>query len=359
MTPLAEILAARIAQSGPLTIAEYMTECLLHPLHGYYTTRDPFGQAGDFITAPEISQMFGELVGLSLVQAWLEQGAPKDAVLVELGPGRGTLMSDALRAMAAVPGAEFTPHLVEASPSLRAVQAETLKAHAPVFHDHPGTLPDGPTFLIANEFFDALPIRQFLRKGDGWAERQVGVIDGALSFGLSAPAPRDDLAHRIADTADGDMVEICIPAQPLIEDMAQRIASHGGAALIIDYGSAGGTGDTFQAVRGHLKEPPLAAPGQADLTAHVDFQALSETARSAGAVATGPIPQGVFLETLGITARAQALAARMDGAALEAHITAHRRLTHPDEMGSLFQVLGLTPANAPPIVGTNGASVAT
>lgn len=356
MTPLAEILGARIAQTGPLTIAEYMTECLLHPAHGYYMTRDPFGRSGDFITAPEISQMFGELVGLALVQAWLEQGAQPDAVLVELGPGRGTLMADALRAMAAVPGANFTPHLVEASPTLRAVQAESLTASAPVFHEHPGTLPDGPTFLIANEFFDALPVRQFLRKGDGWAERQVGLSDGALVFGLSAPAPRDDLVDRIADTVEGDLIEICTPAQPLIEDIAHRIATHGGAALIIDYGSAGSTGDTFQAVRGHASEAPLAHPGQADLTAHVDFGALARTARSAGAVVTGPIPQGVFLETLGITARAQTLAARMEGAALEAHIAAHRRLTHPGEMGSLFQVLGLTPPGAPPIAGTNRAT---
>ncbi len=356
MTPLAGLLAARIAQTGPLTIADYMTECLLHPVHGYYTTRDPFGIAGDFITAPEISQMFGELIGLALVQAWLEQGAPKDAVLVELGPGRGTLMADALRAMAAVPGATFTPHLVEASPSLRAVQAQTLKDHAPVFHDHPGTLPDAPTFLIANEFFDALPIRQFLRKGDGWAERQVGLSDGALAFGLAAPSPRDDLSHRLADTQDGDLVELCIPAQPLIDDIARRIATHGGAALIIDYGSAGGVGDTFQAVRGHAKEPPLAHPGQADLTAHVDFAALARTARAAGITVTGPVTQGVFLERLGITPRAQALGARMDGAARDAHIAAHRRLTHPDEMGSLFQVLGLTPVTAPPLAGTIGAA---
>lgn len=358
MTPLAEILSARIAHSGPLSIAEYMTECLLNPAHGYYTTRDPFGRSGDFITAPEISQMFGELVGLALVQAWRDQGAPKDAVLAELGPGRGTLMADALRAMTAVPGADFTPHLLEASPILRAAQAETLKAHAPIFHDHPGTLPEVPTFLIANEFFDALPIRQFLRKGDGWTERQVGLSNGALAFGLSAPAPRDDLAHRIADTVEGDLVEICTPAQPLIEDIAQRIATHGGAALIIDYGSTPCTGNTFQAVRGHAKEAPLAHPGQADLTAHVDFGALANTARLAGAEVTGPVPQGVFLETLGITARAQALAAQMEGAALKDHIAAHRRLTHPDEMGSLFQVLGLTPVGAPPIAGTNGATTA-
>ncbi len=354
MTPLAQQLIARLKQTGPITIAEYMTECLLHPRHGYYTTRDPLGRAGDFITAPEISQMFGELVGLSLVQAWLEQGAPSDAILVELGPGRGTLMADALRAMAAVPGTRLRPHLVEASPVLRDVQAATLAGHDPVWHDHVADLPDAPIFLVANEFFDALPIRQFLRTGSGWAERQVGLDGDSLCFGLAEPAPRADLAARMATTQDGDMVETCAPARPIMADIAARIAARGGAALIVDYGHLGGTGDSFQAVRGHQKEHPLANPGQADLTAQVDFAPLIQTARAAGCVATGPVPQGVFLERLGITPRAQALARNLQGAALDTHIAAHRRLTHPAEMGSLFQVVGLTPVGQPLLAGTFG-----
>ena len=183
MTPLAEILRRRIAAEGPMTVAEYMGLCLMHPQHGYYTTRDPLGAGGDFTTAPEISQMFGEMLGLCLAQCWLEQGRPSPFLLSELGPGRGTLMADALRAMRAVPGmveaAEV--HLVEASPSLRTAQNAILSDHAPVWRDSIAALPEGPLFLLANEFFDALPVRQFLRVGDAWAERVVGLQDGALS----------------------------------------------------------------------------------------------------------------------------------------------------------------------------------
>ena len=355
-TPLANILKARIEQTGPMGIAEFMTECLLHPRHGYYTTRDPLGDRGDFITSPEISQMFGELIGLALVQSWLEQGAPENAVLAELGPGRGTLMADALRAISAVPGANFVPHLVEASPHLRKVQSETLSGHDPVWHDHIDDLPEGPLFLIANEFFDALPVRQFIRTGENWSERQVGLVDEQLSFGLAPPVSRAELKTWSERTKDGDMVEISPAAPVLAQEIASRIQSGGGAALIIDYGSFGETGDTFQAVRAHQKESPLANPGEADLTAHVDFAAIVTAVEAAGARSNGPVPQGVFLETLGITQRAQALATRMSGAALETHIQAHRRLTHPTEMGSLFKVLGITPSNAPPIAGTLGAT---
>ncbi len=350
MTPLAERLVRRIAATGPMTVAEVMAECLLDPVHGYYTTRDPLGRAGDFITAPEISQMFGELIGLALADAWDRQGRPGDVVLAELGPGRGTLMADALRAMAAA-GLRPRPHLVEASPALRAVQAQTLAAHDPVWLDDIAALPDAPLLLIANEFFDALPVRQFLRDGPGWRERQVGVQDGALVFGLGGRLPVPDLEHRLADTRDGDMVETCAPARTVVAEIAGRLARQGGAALIIDYGDVGTTGDTLQALRAHRKEGPLDSPGEADLTAHVDFGPLAEVARAAGARPEGPVPQGVFLETLGITARAQALAARAPEQA-GTIAAAHRRLTHPEEMGSLFKVLGLTPPDAPAIAGT-------
>jgi SAM-dependent MidA family methyltransferase len=344
---LSEIIQSRIAAEGPMSVAEYMTLCLHHPEHGYYSTRDPLGQAGDFITAPEISQMFGELIGLALAQAWADQGAPASAALVELGPGRGTLMADALRATARVSGFHDAVRvtLVEASPALRAAQEETLAAHAPVWVDSVDALPeDRPLFVIANEFFDALPVRQFLRDGAGWRERVIGLSDGALTFGLADRAPRPDLSHRLEDTSDGDLVEVSHAAQGVAEVLGDRIAAQGGAALIVDYGSEASLGDTFQALRAHEKVSPLDAPGTADLTAHVDFGALCRAA--APAHASPVTTQGVFLETLGITARAQALATRLSGDALETHISAHRRLTHPDEMGSLFKVMGLVPEGA-------------
>jgi len=209
MTPLAKVLAARIAMTGPITLADYMTDCLLHPQHGYYTTRDPFGQAGDFITAPEISQMFGELVGLCLAQCWLDQGAPPRVTLAELGPGRGTLMADALRATRAVPGfhAALDVLLVEASPALRRLQLQTVPQARHVAH--PDDLPDAPLFLVANEFLDALPIRQFQRDGAGWREVMVGLEKGLLVPGLSDPAPLAALDHRLDDTAPGQIVETC------------------------------------------------------------------------------------------------------------------------------------------------------
>ena len=351
MTPLARLLARRIAAEGPITVADYMTECLLHPQHGYYSTRDPFGVAGDFTTAPEISQMFGELVGLCLAQAWVDQGQPAQFTLAELGPGRGTLMADILRATRAVPGFSDAAqvHLVEASAALRDIQRETLGGLPVVWHDSTDDLPEAPLFLVANEFFDVLPIRQFIRDKDGWRERQVGVQDDALTFGLSDAALLTDLDHRLADTKPGDLVETCAPARPIISRVAQRIAAHGGAALIIDYGDWRSLGDTLQALQAHETADPLASPGQADLTAHVDFEALATAAT--GIAHSRLTPQGVFLERLGITERARALAAKLGGTALDLHVTAHRRLTHPQEMGSLFKVLGLTPVGFPPLPG--------
>jgi len=350
VTALADILRRRVAATGPITVADYMRECLLNPEHGYYTTRDPLGAAGDFTTAPEISQMFGELVGLALAQAWLDQGGPTPLVLAEPGPGRGTLIADILRATRAVPGFRDAAqvHLIEASPVLRAAQAEALAGHDVTWHARLSDLPQAPLFLIANEFFDALPIRQFIRRGGGWAERMVGLVDGALAFGLSDPAPLAALAHRLEDTTEGDMVETCPEAPPLMTEIATRIARHGGAALIIDYGDWRSRGDTLQALRGHAFDPPLAHPGAADLTAHVDFEPLAKATRAAGTAVAPLTPLGVFLERLGITPRAQALARRLTGAAHTSHIAAHRRLTHPQEMGNLFKVLAVHPPGTPP-----------
>ncbi len=348
MTALKDALIARIMRMGPIPLADYMAECLLHPSLGYYTTRHPLGRGGDFITAPDISQMFGELLGLWMAQVWIDQGAPGGIVLAELGPGRGSLMVDALRATRAVPGfhAAARVHLVEASPVLRAAQAQALADHAPVFHDSLSDLPERPLFLIANEFFDALPIRQFQYADNGhWCERMIGADADRLIWGLAPPTPNAVLAHRAGGLHPGQIVETCAPAEAIAGDIGRRIAAHGGAALIVDYGDWDSTGDTFQAVREHRPVDPLAAPGQADLTAHVAFGPIARAAQPARASAL--TPQGVFLERLGITARAQVLAQSLQGPALEAHVAAHRRLTHPDEMGHLFRVLALTPPDSP------------
>ncbi|MDV4145927.1 class I SAM-dependent methyltransferase [Shimia sp. FJ5] len=347
MSDLEAHLAARIRAGGPLRVSEFMAEALLNPTHGYYTTRDPLGAAGDFTTAPEISQMFGEMIGLCLAQSWLDQGHPARFALAELGPGRGTLMADILRATRAVPGftEAATLHLVEASPPLRAAQRATLGEEV-TWHDSIDTLPeDRALFLVANEFFDALPIRQFLRSGPGWRERLVGLEDESLRFGLGDLLAQPALHHRLADTQEGDLVEICPQAAPIMAAIGTRIEAQGGVGIVIDYGDWRSLGDTLQAMRAHEKVAPLEAPGTADLTAHVDFEALANATPSAHSRLT---PQGVFLERLGITARAQALAKGLSGAALESHIAAHRRLTHPEEMGNLFKTLAVYPTDATP-----------
>lgn len=352
MTALVRELCERIELEGPLTIASFMTTCLLHPRHGYYTTQTPFGAAGDFVTAPEISQMFGELIGLCLAQAWLDRGAPKPFNLVELGPGQGTLMADILRATAKIPGFGTAAriHMVEASPTLRDKQISTIE-NGIVHHDTVQDLPFGPTFLVANEFFDALPIRQFVRQGGSWRERVIGVKDGELAFGLTDPISPPELSHRLEDTSDGDLVEISPTSANVAQEIGQRLATDPGAALIIDYGDWRSLGDTFQAVKGHQKSAPLACPGEADLSAHVDFEAIALAAHPA--VASRLTPQGVFLERLGITERARNLAARLAGKALETHVAAHRRLTHPDEMGTLFKVMALYSQHSEPPPGVS------
>jgi NADH dehydrogenase [ubiquinone] 1 alpha subcomplex assembly factor 7 len=348
MTPLAALLLQRIAATGPLTLADYMAECLLHPKHGYYATRDPFGQAGDFITAPEISQMFGELLGLCLAQSWLDQGAPPAFTLAELGPGRGTLMADVLRATARVPGFHAAAQvcLVEASPTLRARQRATLGSHPVLWLDQTADLPEAPLYLLANEFFDALPIRQFTRQGNAWAETLIGARDGQLAMGRAAPAAIAPLDHRLADTSEGDIVEICPAAPAIMQAITARITQHGGLALILDYGGWISRGDTFQALKAHQFTDPLAEPGEADLTAHVDFAVLA-----ADAPAHKYTTQGALLTALGIHQRAAQLAQRLTGEALIRHQTATHRLTAPEEMGNLFKALAVFPAQSPPPAG--------
>ncbi|WP_299970412.1 SAM-dependent methyltransferase [uncultured Roseobacter sp.] len=337
---LRDLLIARIAATGPISLADYMAECLLHPEHGYYTTRMPFGAKGDFITAPEVSQMFGELLGLCLAQSWQDQGAPARFTLADLGPGRGTLMADMLRATRRVPGFHAAAEivLIEASDKLAEQQRELLSEYPVRYLRDVAALPDQALFVTANEFFDALPIRQFTRDVTHWRETQVGLKDGALTFGQGPALPQPALEQRFAHTAPGEVVEIAAAAGPILHELGSRIAAHGGAGLIIDYGDWQSRGDTFQALRGHAPTDPLADPGHADLTAHVDFEALAE---AAPCQYTRLTPQGVFLERLGLTQRAQKLAAQLSGDALTAHIAAHRRLTHPAEMGNLFKVMGL------------------
>ncbi|MBS9478587.1 class I SAM-dependent methyltransferase [Ancylobacter radicis] len=352
-TPLAAEIARAIALTGPITVADYMERCLFHPTLGYYTTHEPFGADGDFVTAPEISQMFGELVGLWAADTWMRLGAPSPFILAELGPGRGTMMADALRATRIVPGFHAAARvvLVEASPRLRARQAQTLAGHGADWAASVEELPAGPLILLANEFVDALPIRQFLRTPEGLAERMIGLDDaGALAFGLRPGARLDARGEaRLRAAAPGAILEICPAGLSMAEKIGARLAATGGATLFIDYGHAGerdpggGFGDTLQALRAHAYDDVLAHPGAADLTAHVDFAALARAARGMGARAFGPIPQGALLERLGIGARAERLSRNADATTCTAIAAAHARLAGSGEgqMGTLFKALAL------------------
>jgi NADH dehydrogenase [ubiquinone] 1 alpha subcomplex assembly factor 7 len=351
---LKTLLAQRIRDSGPLGIDEYMEAALTHPEHGYYATRDPLGAGGDFITAPEVSQIFGELVGLWCVDTWARLGRPDPVILAELGPGRGTLMADMLRASRVAPDFRraLRLHLVETSPVLRAKQAAALGEAEPRWHDSIATLPPGPLLLVANEFLDAMPIRQFVRRGDGWHERRVALGgNGALGFTLAdAPDARAPIPPALSGAAPGSLCEVRPAATALAASLGARLSLQGGAALFIDYGHAqSACGDTLQAVRRHRRHDVLAEPGTADLTAHVDFAAFAAAATAAGACAWGPVTQGVFLAALGLAARAAALTRRATPAQAEAIAAACRRLIEPEEMGTLFKVLALAhPALAAP-----------
>lgn len=343
MTPLAEDLIERIRSTGPLPVADYIELCLAHPEHGYYRTRPAIGAAGDFITAPEISQMFGELIGLWAAELWSMLGRPAPVRLVELGPGRGTLMSDALRAAAkAAPDfrAAIELHLVEINPALREQQARALATAMPHWHDDIALVPGGPMLVIANEFFDALPIRQSVRTETGWRERVVDVVDGRFVFAAGAPVEPPSGAAAMAPV--GTVAESAPARVAYAEHVAARLARDGGGAVIIDYGpSQPGPGDTLQAVRAQQKVDVLAEPGLADLTAHVDFAALAAAARAAGAVPHGAVPLGAWLRRLGIMARAATLVRAASPPQARGIEVALRRLIEPDEMGTLFKVLAI------------------
>jgi NADH dehydrogenase [ubiquinone] 1 alpha subcomplex assembly factor 7 len=352
VTPLTALLRRRIAESGPLTVADYVAEALWHPEHGYYASRDPLGAAGDFTTAPEISQVFGELIGAWCVEVWRAMGAPNPVRLVELGPGRGTLAADAGRTWRQIAPAFALAtrlHLVETSPALRARQEAALAAAAmPAAWDAAfAEVPDGPMILLANEFFDALPVRQYVRRAGTWCERLVGMAPEGEGFVfLDGPATHlpGAIDSQILDAADeGAILELCPAAETLAAEIALRIEAHGGAALIIDYGHARTSlGETLQAVHRHGYADPLAEPGEADLSHHVDFQLLRAAAERAGARACGPIPQGLFLGRLGIAIRADTIAAAAPSAERgNAARGAVRRLVHPGRMGVLFKALAI------------------
>ncbi|HVM23244.1 MAG TPA: SAM-dependent methyltransferase [Sphingomicrobium sp.] len=311
MTPFERALRERIRAEGPISVEAYMEACNAY----YYSTRDPLGARGDFTTAPEISQMFGELVGAALAECWKRAGSPADAAYVELGPGRGTLASDALRVMRAA-GFDGEVHLVETSPLLRVRQKEAV-ADA-FWHDTLNSLPQRPVLLVANEFLDALPVRQHV----GGVERLVTIAGGGLAF-----------------DRDGEIVETSLARDLAVAVTARRIVAHGGVALFIDYGhERSAPGDTLQAVRGHAFAPVLADPGEHDLTAHVDFEAASAAAREAGAAVTPLVPQGEWLRRLGIEERAQALSRANPDRAGEIQAAVHRLIAN-EEMGRLFKVL--------------------
>ncbi|MFC7737794.1 class I SAM-dependent methyltransferase [Roseomonas sp. GCM10028921] len=300
----------------------------------YYAGDDPFGTGGDFTTSPEITQAFGECLGLWAAVTWVLMGRPDPVILAEAGPGRGTLMADALRAAwGAMPDFARAArlHLIETSPLLR--EAQRARLRAATWHERAESLPAGPLILLANEFLDALPIRQFVRRGGAWAERWVE--DGAFAERPASDAPLPDAGE------EGEIREVNEPARALAAALGARLAGQGGAALFIDYGPArSGPGDSLQAIRDRRAADPLKDPGTADLTAHVDFEALAQAARAAGAAAHGPVPQGVFLARLGLHSRAAALASADAGRGAR-HIEAATRLTAPEAMGRLFKALVL------------------
>ncbi len=350
MSALRDEIAGIIAQDGPIGVDRYMQLCLQHPRHGYYTTRESIGRPGDFITAPEVSQMFGELIGLWAAEVWTGMGAPHALRLVELGPGRGTLMADALRAARIVPGflESAWVDLVETSPRLEAAQRERLEGASKhiVWYRAIDDLPAGPAIVIANEFFDALPVRHYLRGASGWHERVVGLTEGgALRFGVSVETI--EIVDGVG--APGQILEIGHAALAVVKQLAARVARDGGAMLVCDYGHAATSlGETLQAVAGHAYADVLADPGAADLTAHVDFAALARAASAAGAMVHGPAQQGAFLRRLGIVERAGSLRRGADGKQAEAIDAALARLVAPDSsMATLFKAMAVTPRGAP------------
>lgn len=331
---LAAALRARITRDGPMPVADWMAAC-----NAAYYAHAP-GPGRDFATAPEIAQAFGELLGLWAAELWQRAGAPEGVRLVELGPGRGTLMADALRTAARFGFEPAAVELVETSPALRTEQRARVPAAR--WHGSLAEVPDGsPVIVLANEFLDALPVRQFVRVGGRWHERRVTTDGGSFAPIAGPPVDPPDLPPDLAGVPEGAILERGEAAAGLVADLARRLARDGGAALLIDYGHAGpALGETLQAVRAGERADPFASPGQVDLSAHVDFAALADAARAAGCAVHGPLPQGVLLDRLGIRQRTDLLAAANPAAAARLKAAAVR-LTAPEQMGALFKALAI------------------
>jgi len=358
-SPLQSEIKKLIKSSGPMPVWRYMELCLLHPHHGYYLSRDPLGREGDFTTAPEVSQMFGELLGLWAASAWKAIGSPPLLRLIELGPGRGTMMADALRALRVLPPLyqALSIHLVEVNPVLRAKQQATLSGPREVsWHDTIDEVPDGPAIIFANEYFDVLPIHQAVKCETGWHERIVEVDDsGKLAFGVATePIPRFEvlLPPLVRAAPLGAVFEWRPDAE--IMKITSRVRDQDGAALIVDYGHVrSDVGDTFQAIARHSFADPLKNPGQADVTAHVDFQALMRAADDLGARVHGPVTQGEFLKRLGIETRAMTLMAKAAPEVAEDIAGAMQRLVGGGRggMGQMFKVLAISEPNLTSLAG--------
>ena len=363
-SPLQSEIKKLIKSSGPMPVWRYMELCLMHPQHGYYVSRDPLGREGDFTTAPEVSQMFGELLGLWAGSVWQTIGSPSVLRLVELGPGRGTMMADALRALRVLPPLYQTlsVHLVEINPVLRDKQKAALSGVRSIsWHDHIDEVPEGPSIILANEYFDVLPIHQAVKQTTGWHERVVNLdADGTLVFG-AAPEPTPRFEVLLPPLLRAAPVGAVFEWRPDSEIMkiATRVRDQDGAALIIDYGHLrSDAGDTFQAIAGHSFTDPLKAPGEADVTAHVDFQALARAAEDLGARVHGPTTQGDFLKRLGIEQRAATLMAKTPSHEVSEDISgAVARLTGSGRggMGSMFKVLGVSEPHIEELAGLSDA----
>ena len=328
-----------------MNVGAFMAQVLGHPEHGYYRRQDPFGAAGDFTTAPEISQMFGEMIGAWVADIWVQMGSPKSVVLLECGPGRGTLMADALRVTQKVSGFHdaLEVHFLETSPVLQAAQKKAVQTHSPLWHDTLETLPgDKPLIVIANEFLDALPMRQLQKTKDGWAERVIGLDrNNDFCFGLAPYAGA--VPEQIKDEPEGHIFEFSPAQMSFVEDIAQRLKSQGGAALFIDYGeSKTRAGESFQAIYKHEIISALEHVGEADLSANVDFGALAAAVQAQNISVHGPVEQGAFLKVLGIEERAESLMQNAEAAQKEAIEKALHRLCDSDQMGLLFKVMGVS-----------------
>jgi SAM-dependent MidA family methyltransferase len=362
-SPLSDEIRRLIKSTGPMPVWRYMELCLMHPRHGYYVSRDPLGREGDFTTAPEVSQMFGELLGLWAASVWRSIGSPPLLRLIEFGPGRGTMMADALRAMRVLPPLYQTinVHLVEINPVLREKQRSTLAGVRSIeWHESLDEVPDGPSIIFANEYFDVLPIHQMVKRPTGWHERVVTVDDsGKLMFAAAAePTPRFDvLLPPLVRAAPAGAVFEWRPDGEIMK-IAARVRDQDGAALIVDYGHLrSDAGDTFQAIARHSFADPLKAPGQADVTAHVDFQALGRAAEDVGARVHGPVTQGDFLKRLGIETRALTLMQKATAEVSEDIAGALKRLTDTGRggMGSMFKVLGVSAPHLTSLAGLSDA----